>query len=93
MMKDLFAEEVYQTLTGQRTICPGVPGVENAFAQGAFCMERYGDMLKAYERLRDRLGVEDEDDDVEVIINALMDIERELSMKMYEYGGKFRVIP
>ena len=92
-MKDMFAEEVYQTLVGQRTLCPGVPGVENAFEQGAYCMERYGDMLDAYQRLRTRLGVVDEDVDVEIIINALMDIERKLSMKMYEYGAKFGATP
>ena len=88
-MTDRWIENVYLTLTGHYTKNGGVPGVENAFAPGSFCMEQYMQMHAAYERLCERLGVEDEDEDVEIIIRAFMYMEREVSMKMYRYGAKF----
>lgn len=66
-----------------------MPGVENAFAEGSYCLQRYGDMRDAYDRLCDRLGVVDEDQDVEDIINAFMDIQEELCRRMYRYGAQF----
>lgn len=69
----------------------GMPGVEYAFAPGSYCMERYKDMRDAYDRLCNRLGAEEEDEDVEAIIHAYMDMERELCMRMYRYGAQFGV--
>lgn len=46
-------------------------------------------MEDAYDRLCSRLGVVDEDGDVETIISSLMGIERAISFKMYGYGAKF----
>lgn len=88
-MNERFVDLVYNTLAGQLVEEYRIPGVENAFGEGSYCMKRYSDMLDAYGRLCERLGVVDEDDDVEIIIHALMDIEREMSMKMYHYGAKF----
>ena len=47
-------------------------------------------MLEAYQRLCERLGVQDEDDDVEIIINSLLNIQRETAYHMYYYGAKFK---
>ena len=44
-------------------------------------------MLNAYERLRDRLGVVNEADDVEIIIDSLLSIQRELCVKMFDPAG------
>ena len=88
-MDSVFVKEVYDTLTGCMTIHGGVPGVENAFDIGCPCFEQYCKMLAAYERLCDRLGVVDEDQDVEIIIQALFDIEETLCMKMFHYGYLF----
>lgn len=83
-------ERVYLTLTGNLIPSYRVPGVEDAYAKDAFCLKQYSKMLDAYERLCERLGTgEEEDDDVEIIINSLLDIEKCLSMKMYEYGAIF----
>ena len=49
--------------------------------------DRLREMLDAYERLRDRLGVVDEDEDVEVVIDSLLDIQRQLCLKMFELAG------
>ena len=66
-----------------------MPGVIDAFADDAYCMEKYREMRDAYDRLCHRLGVTDEDADVEIIINSLMTIEREIAYAMYEYGAKY----
>ena len=66
-----------------------MPGVENAFEEGSFCAMCYHDIWEAYGRLRDRLGVEDEDKDVEIIISVMEDVQRELCCRMYHYGAMF----
>ncbi len=80
------AEDVYFTLQGES--CEPVPGVENAFADGSVCDRCYSEMLQAYARLRDRLGVQDEDTDVETIINSLRTITDELCYRMFAYGAQ-----
>ena len=83
------ADEVYETLTGHILPQFAFPGVEDVFAEGSECMALYDQMLEAYERLRARLGVVNEDPDVEIIIDNLLRIERIVSYKMYEYGLRF----
>lgn len=66
-----------------------MPGVEDAFTEGSFCMERYKEALDAYERLCERLGVVDEDKDVEIMIHAFEAVQQELCYRMYHYGAMF----
>ena len=87
-MKDL-KECMYLTLTGNLIPSCRVPGVEDAFAEGSFCMGLYGEAMNAYESLCKRLGVEDEDEDVETIINNFMDIQWHIGLRMYTYGTIF----
>lgn len=82
-------EQVYESLTCHVLEPWRMPGVENAFADGAKCMVLYGKMRDAYDRLCDRLGVVDEDEDVECIIRCYMDMERELCRLMFGYGQQF----
>ena len=88
-MQDLFAQRVYETLSGFLEDEYAVAGVHNAFEDGSLCSELYGKMLAAYSRLCDRLSVVDEDNDVEEIINSLLEICRILSLDMFTYGVKF----
>ena len=88
-MDDQFVKEVFDTLNGQYGDADGVPGVENAFTQGGRCLQLYGDALDAYERLCNRLGQKDDDEDVEIIFNAFLDIIEIMSTKMYHYGAMF----
>ena len=88
-MEERFMEEVYDTLKGVLIPQVRVAGVENAFEPGGECERAYSQMLDAYERLCQRLGVEEEDDDVEIIIRSLMKIEGILCRKMFTYGWKF----
>ena len=80
------AKEVYDSLWGGVSEEYRIPCVEDATASGSHCMELYGQMLDAYDRLLLRLGRVDDDDDVEDIINSLLDLQEELCLKMFEYG-------
>ena len=88
-MKEVFIQNVYDTLLGMLTEEACVPGVRSAFEEGMPCQEKYDQMLTAYQRLRDRLAVENEDPDVEVIINSLLDISKILGREMFLYGMNF----
>ena len=79
-------EQIYESMTCHVSENYRMPGVEDAFAYGSFCMQQYGKMRDAYDRLCDRLGVEDEDDDVECIIRCYMEIQRELCKQMFFYA-------
>lgn len=72
-------ERIYESLVD--VLIPGccLPGVENLFAAGMPCDQHYAAMSNAYARLRKRLGVEDEDADVETIIDSLSAIEKNYS--------------
>lgn len=83
-----FAEEIYDTMAGNTADAFRYPGVENLFAPGSFCEEKYAEMLRAYWQLCDRLGVE-EDPDGETMINSLLEIQRELAIAMFLQGWQF----
>ena len=83
-----FVEQVYETMWGQLIDKYAVPGVEDAFCEGSRCGQLYEQMLEAYERVCDRLGVEGEDPDVETIVGALLEMDRILCLKMFGYGEK-----
>ena len=78
-------ELVYESLIGELVI--PLRNVPNAFEEGSVCERNYQEMLDAYARLRDRLGVVDEDSDVEIIIDSLLTIQRELCLKMFDLAG------
>ena len=76
-------EKIYESLMGD--LVEPVPGVENAFSVGSRCAVLYEQVYASKQRLCDRLGIE-EDEDVEELIDCLLEISRELSIKMYSYG-------
>lgn len=91
-MNDHFIEAVYQTLTGQLLPQYRIPGVENAFAPGSKSSKLYQRIYNAKLRLCQRLGVTDDDADIEDIANAYGDIMEYLCAKMYAYGCVYREI-
>ena len=82
------AEAVYDTLLGETIDGAGVPGVENIYVPGGPCDRNYRAMLEAYVRLCRRLNRRDDDPDVEIIIDALLENQRIIALKMFEYGAK-----
>ena len=88
-MKNEFVLEVYDALLGQFPPGYPVPGIENAFAEGAKCQKLYDQVYDAQRRLEERLGVEPYDKDIECIVSCMQDIQNELCYLMYCYGAKF----
>ena len=81
--------DVLDTLRGNMTLESTIPNVENLYQEGKPYYQCYEDVFHAYERLRDRLGVIDEDEDVEIMINAFLDMETLVAEKMFFYGAHF----
>ena len=79
------SEFVYESLIGE--LVDPIKDVPNAFEPGSYCETRYRQVLEAYERLRGRLGVADEDPDVEIIIDSLLEIQRKLCVEMFDLAG------
>ena len=79
-------EQIYGTLLGELLPEYAVPGIEDAFAPGSFCDKKYAEMRDAYQRLCLRLGVRDEDPDLEIIVDSLTDIQHCLAEKMFRLG-------
>lgn len=88
-MMDTFADLVYDTLCGDLQGEHAVPGVEDAFAVGSECTRLYDELGDIRERLQARMGLRDEDVDVERIISILESVQRILGRKMFWYGQKF----
>lgn len=78
-------EDIYCSLKGVLIPEYTIPWVENAFAHGGICEQRYGKMRDAYERVCNRLGVDvdDEDDDLNDIVYAMGDIQRQMCECLY----------
>jgi hypothetical protein len=88
-MTSQFAIEVLDTLRGEMLPGYAVPNVENIYEEGKPYYQCYDDVFHAYERLRERLNVIDEDDDVEIIIHSFFKMERLIAEKMFFYGAHF----
>ena len=88
-MKQTLMECAYETMACGVLEAYQMPGVEDAFAPGSYCMDLYTKALDAYARLCNRLGVKDEDNDVEIIFYSFLQIQKELCYRMYRYGAQF----
>lgn len=88
-MRRDYMEWAYETMAYGLRKGYRMPGVENAFAGDSYCANRYRDMWNAYRSLCNRLGTVDEDEDVEIMIDAFLDIQKELCYRMYRYGAEF----
>lgn len=86
-MNSKLMEYVYYSMIG--ALISPMKGIENAFESGNLCAKCYADVYEAKIRLLERLGKDSEDEDVEIIINSLLTIQRELCCRMYKYGAKF----
>ncbi len=76
-------EDIYLTLTGNREDEYCIPGVEDAFAPGSLCAQEYDTMRAAYERICQRLGVQDEDSDLDQILFSMEAIQKELCRRIW----------
>lgn len=90
-MNDRFIDTVYQSVIGQLQLQHHLEGVEDLFAPGCPCDQYYEEMRNAYERLLVRLGEENEDSDLEIIISSMNAIQKEVSYQMYRYGVHYGI--
>lgn len=81
------AEEVFRTLTGLNREMGKVPWVE--YCEEA--MQAYGKMWQAYERMARRLGQPEagEDEDLEDMVNSLLEMQKIVALKMFDYGREY----
>ena len=77
------AEKIYLSMLGELT--EPVPGVRNAFAPGQPCEKLYRQLYEAKCRLGERLG-DEEDADLETIVDAFFEINRQMCIRMYRLG-------
>ncbi len=82
-------EDIYETMMGFRTLDAPVPWVENAFEDDQPCMNRYEQMRDAYERVCERLGVGEEDMDLDIMVSCMESIQKELCQRMFDCGIRF----
>lgn len=87
-MQETFADLVYLTLMDELIPEAHVPGVEILIAEGTPCAKRYNEAFEAYGRLKDRLGLV-EDEDLDTLIDSLLDVCQMAGTAMYRYGEKF----
>ncbi len=81
--------QIYETMLGLLEPEAALDWVDSAFGEGAHCTREYAQMREAYERICERLGVENEDEDLEIIVNSLESIQRELCERMFSAGSKY----
>ncbi len=79
-------KNVYETMLGISDAERKLHWVENAFEERSHCTREYQEMREAYMRLCDRLGAYDEDPDLDIIVDSLEGIQKELCFRMFESG-------
>lgn len=83
-------ERVYDSLAGNLLPEYSLSWVEDIYVPGHPFYEAYSTMWDAYDRLRDRLGAVDEDEDVEIVISSLLKYGKIAAMEMFRYGRKYQ---
>lgn len=90
-MSERFIDTVYQTVIGELQPDFALQGVEDSFAPGGLCDKAYEEMRCAYNRILERLGIENEDIDLETILHCMTVIQKEIAYQMYRYGVHFGI--
>lgn len=82
-------ENIYATLTGNAAPEAKVPWVQSIFTEGTVYSNAYQALWDARLRLGQRFGVEFTDEDLETMMGAVSDIEREIALHMFLYGIEY----
>ena len=82
---------VYESLTGELLPEYALDWVEDIFVPGHPCYEEYRLMREAYQRICTRLGNAEEDQDLEIMVNALLNHCRIIATEMFRYGRMYRI--
>ena len=79
-------DDIYDTLIGQMVPGAEVPGFPNLFAEGTKCDLLLGEIYAARDRLLDRLEIDDEDRDLEIMLSRFEQLMRIVAQKTFLYG-------
>lgn len=79
-------DSIYSTMMGNQRICWAVPWVEDGFRNKSAISRAYKDFWTAREHLCERFGLDWEDADLELFMNAILELEREVAWRMFLYG-------
>ena len=90
-MDKTLLDDIYRSLAGFYIPEAAVPGVPNLFAPHSFCDREYARMRQAYERICIRLGVnvDDEDEDLNIMVEAMESIQEVLCKEMFRLGMEY----
>ena len=90
-MDKTLLDDIYRILVGFYIPEAAVPGVPDLFAPGSFCDREYAKMRDAYERVCTRLGVDvdDEDEDLNIMVEAMESIQEVLCKEMFRLGMEY----
>ena len=86
MLTEKNMEDIYLTMIGQLVAGPWEDKVQNLFGPGMPCDRLYNRVYDLKIRLNKRLGVFDEDPDVELMIDTLLEIGEIQSYEMLLCG-------
>ena len=81
-------ERIYEALSGMCPCLYNGEAVENLFAEGSPCNQLYAEVYNAKVSLMERLGMRDEDEEIELIINNLLEIGCIKSYAMFHWGWR-----
>ena len=79
-------ELIYDSMCGFLVEECALPDVYNAFVPGSYCDRQYERMRSAYERVCDRLKTGEEDPDLNIMVEAMENIQRELCRRIFYYA-------
>ncbi len=77
---------IYDSMCGFLVEEYALPDVNNAFVPGSYCDRQYERMRSAYERVCDRLKTGEEDPDLNIMVEAMENIQRELCRRIFYYA-------
>ena len=84
---DSFEEQVYYTAIGMAVEASRALGVIDQYGPEGNCHALYNRMRDAYDRLCARLGVGEEDSDLDEIVDLMEDICKEVAFEMFRCGS------
>lgn len=84
------AETVYDSLHGYLLEENQPSWVKTVFVPGNPCFAAFDQAYAVCARLRQRLNVEDTDDDLEDVVHCLQDYGKYLALEMFRYGRMYQ---
>jgi len=82
--------QVFDSLMGFLRPEYALDWVKPIFVPGHPCYDSHEEMREAYDHLLDRLGLQDEDEDVEIMLSCLSDHTRILALEMFQCGREYQ---